>query len=97
MQQARRVLAERALVVADAAKALGCHSIRVNAASAGSYDEQMKLAADGLRSLAEYGDKLGLNVLVENHGGLSSNGAWLAGVMKLAAHPRVLLAAPAAE
>lgn len=74
---------------ADAAKALGCHSIRVNAASAGSYDEQMKLAADGLRSLAEYGDKLGLNVLVENHGGLSSNGAWLAGVMKLAAHRRV--------
>lgn len=74
---------------ADAAKALGCHSIRVNAASTGSYDEQMKLAADGLRSLGEYGDTLGLNVIVENHGGLSSNGAWLAGVMKLAAHPRV--------
>lgn len=74
---------------ADAAKALGCHSIRVNAASAGGYDEQMKLAADGLRALGEYTDKLGLNVIVENHGGLSSNGSWLAGVMKLAAHPRV--------
>lgn len=71
-----------------AAKTLGCHSIRVNAASEGSYDEQMKLAADGLRQLAEYCASHDLNVIVENHGGLSSNGAWLAGVMRLAAHPR---------
>jgi sugar phosphate isomerase/epimerase len=72
----------------DAAKFLGCHSIRVNAASAGSYDEQMKLAADGLASLTDYGASSGLNVIVENHGGLSSNGAWLAGVMKLVDNPR---------
>jgi L-ribulose-5-phosphate 3-epimerase len=69
---------------ADAAKFLGCHSIRVNAASSGSYEEQMKRAADGLRSLSEYAEKLGLNVIVENHGGLSSNGAWLAGTIKMA-------------
>lgn len=69
---------------ADAARVLGCHSIRVNASSSGSWDEQMKLAADGLNSLAEYCSKLGLNVLVENHGGLSSNAEWLTGVMKLA-------------
>lgn len=74
---------------ADAAHALGCKSIRVNAGSAGSWDEQMKLAADGLNQLADYCDDLNLNVLVENHGGLSSNGEWLAGVMKLAANPRV--------
>ena len=73
----------------DAAQALGCHSIRVNAASTGSSEEQMKLAADGLRALAVLGDARGLNVIVENHGGLSSNGAWLAGVMRLADHPRV--------
>jgi sugar phosphate isomerase/epimerase len=66
----------------EAAKFLGCHSIRVNAHSEGSYDEQMKLAADGLRRLSEFGDKHDINVIVENHGGLSSNGAWLAGVMK---------------
>ena len=35
-----------------AAKFLGCHSIRVNAASRGSYDEQVKLAADGLHRLS---------------------------------------------
>ena len=72
----------------DAAKFLGCHSIRVNAASEGSYEEQQKLAADGLRNLVEYGDKYGINVIVENHGGLSSNGNWLAGVMKRVNHPR---------
>ncbi len=67
----------------DAAKFLGCHSIRVNAASQGSYEEQQKLAADGLRRLSEYAKPHGLNVIVENHGGLSSNGAWLASVIKM--------------
>lgn len=66
----------------DAAKELGCHSIRVNAASKGSYEEQMKLAADGLRSLSEYAAKVKMNVIVENHGGLSSNGKWLSKVIK---------------
>lgn len=35
----------------DAAEFLGCESIRVNARIEGEYNEQMKLAADGLRSL----------------------------------------------
>jgi len=66
----------------EAARYLGCHSIRVNAQSAGSYDEQLKLAADGLRSLSEFAAGHKLNVIVENHGGLSSNPKWLTGVMK---------------
>jgi L-ribulose-5-phosphate 3-epimerase len=66
----------------DAAKFLDCHSIRVNARSQGSPEEQRKYAADGLRQLSEYGAKLDMNVIVENHGGLSSNGEWLANVMK---------------
>jgi len=72
----------------DAAKVLGCRSIRVNASSQGTYDEQISLAADGLRSLTEYGDTQGINVIVENHGGLSSNGAWLSSVIKKVDHPR---------
>jgi sugar phosphate isomerase/epimerase len=72
----------------DAAKFLGCHSIRVNAHSAGTYDEQIKLVADGLRKLTEYGDKQGINVIVENHGGNSSNGQWLSAVMKKVDHKR---------
>ncbi|MFO0886105.1 MAG: sugar phosphate isomerase/epimerase family protein [Pirellulales bacterium] len=67
----------------EASKFLGGHSIRVNAASSGSYEEQRKLAADGLRRLSEFAATHGLNVIVENHGGLSSNGKWLAEVMKL--------------
>ena len=71
----------------EAAKRLGCHSIRVNASSAGSFEEQQKLAADGLGRLADYASQMQMNVIVENHGGLSSNGAWLAGVMQLVAKP----------
>lgn len=73
----------------EAADFLGCHSIRVNARSRGSYEEQQRLAADGLRRLGEFADDYDINVLVENHGGLSSNGEWLAGVMERADHPRV--------
>jgi L-ribulose-5-phosphate 3-epimerase len=73
----------------EAAKTLGCAHIRVNAASEGSsFEEQQKLAADGLRQLCEFADPHGINVIVENHGGLSSNGQWLAGVMKMVNHPR---------
>jgi len=66
----------------EAAQFLGCHSIRVNAASAGSWDEQRALAADGLRRLSTFAADYGLNVIVENHGGLSSNGQWLSSVIR---------------
>jgi L-ribulose-5-phosphate 3-epimerase len=66
----------------EAAKRLGCHSIRVNAASKGSFEEQQKLAADGLARLSEFAAQMEINVIVENHGGLSSDGGWLAGVIE---------------
>jgi sugar phosphate isomerase/epimerase len=66
----------------EAAARLGCHSIRVNAHSDGSFAETQKLAADGLHRLSEFAAGSGLNVIVENHGGLSSNGEWLSGVMR---------------
>ena len=72
----------------EAAKFLGCHSIRVNAQSSGTYEEQVERAADGLRRLSEFGDQHGINVIVENHGGLSSNGEWLATTIKKANHVR---------
>lgn len=73
---------------ADAAKLLGCHSIRVNAQSSGEKGEQARLAADGLSRLTDYASKMDLNVIVENHGGWSSNGQWLADVMKRVNNPR---------
>ena len=71
----------------EAAKRLGCHSIRVNAFSAGDFDEQQKLVADGLTRLSEYAAQMDMAVIVENHGGLSSDGGWLSGVMRLVDRP----------
>jgi sugar phosphate isomerase/epimerase len=72
----------------EAAAALGCHSIRVNADSEGTREEAAALVADGLSRLTVYAADRGLNVIVENHGGLSSDGAWLAGVIRRVDHPR---------
>ena len=66
----------------EAATFFGCHSIRVNAYSSGTPDEQRERVADGLHRLAGFGGQHGLNVIVENHGGISSYGDWLASVMK---------------
>lgn len=74
----------------EAARFLGCHSIRVNAESpAASPIEQMKLAADGLRQLAEYGAQHAIDIIVENHGGSSTNGDWLLALLRLVDHPRL--------
>ena len=72
-----------------AASFLGCHSIRVNAGGTGDRESMQKRAADSLVQLAEYGAPYKVNVIVENHGGPSSDGAWLAGVMKQANHKAV--------
>lgn len=71
----------------EAAEFLGCHSIRVNAASQGDYQEQMRLAADGLGRLTDFSSQHEIYVIVENHGGLSSNGQWLSSVIKSVDHP----------
>jgi sugar phosphate isomerase/epimerase len=81
-EKLRQVAVEEHYPWVEAAKRMGCHSIRVNARSAGSKEEQAKLAADGLRKLSEFAAPHNINVIVENHGGYSSDGTWLAGVMK---------------
>jgi len=65
----------------DAAMALGCHSIRVNAHGDGTSEEVLEQAVKGLSRLSEYAHTKGINILVENHGGYTSNGQWLASVM----------------
>ena len=86
-QNAREKAVENHFKWMEAAKFLGCHSIRVNAKSEGTYEDQIQLASDGLRKLTEFGEKIGINTIVENHGGLSSNGKWLVSVMKEVDHP----------
>ena len=84
----RKVAVENHYQWVEAAKFLGCHSIRVNAASDGTYEEQLERAADGLRRLTVFGDQHEINVIVENHGGLSSNGEWLSAVIKKVGNKR---------
>lgn len=65
----------------DAAAELGCHSIRVNARGEGTAEEVAAAATDGLARLSAFAKDKNINVLVENHGGYSSDGSWLAGVI----------------
>jgi len=67
----------------DAAAAMGCHAIRVNLNGSTDPEEWKKNSVDGLTKLATYAKQKNINILVENHGGLSSNGALHAEVMKM--------------
>ncbi len=66
----------------DAANFLGCHAIRVNAAGEGTKEEVKGQVVKSLSSLADYGKKGKISVVVENHGGISSHGDWLSDVLK---------------
>jgi sugar phosphate isomerase/epimerase len=65
-----------------AAKFLGCHTIRVNAGGRGTMGQMQAAAIDALGKLSAYAADYGINVVVENHGGNSSYGKWLAEIMK---------------
>jgi len=80
--EVRQANVERHYPWIDIAAFLGCHSIRVNAGGQGTAEEVAANAAGGLAMLGKYGADKGINVIVENHGGYSSNGQWLAGVME---------------
>lgn len=71
----------------EAAKFLGCHSIRVNARGRGTMEEVADAAIDGLGKLSEYASKDNIGVIVENHGGYSSNGKWMSDVIRKVDHP----------
>lgn len=88
-ESARRKAIENHFRWIAAACFLGCHSIRVNAAGRGTAEEVSKRAADSLHRLGEMGDHYDIHVIVENHGGYSSNGAWLATTIFGAQHARV--------
>src|SRR4051812_44418303 len=74
----------------DAAKTLGCITIRVNAFSNGGAAEDVQSAAvDGVSRLAEYAEKVGINVVLENHGGYTSDGKWMVALMQRINKPNV--------
>ena len=79
--KARTLAVENHYKWVDAAKFLGCHSIRVNAFGVGSAEDVKASAVDGLGRLSTYAAKSDINVIVENHGSYSSDGSWIADVM----------------
>ena len=78
----RKAAVENHFKWVEAARFLGCHSIRVNCFGTGTREEMAKASAESLRTLSEFAQPVGINVLVENHGGFSSDGRWLSGVMR---------------
>ncbi len=64
----------------EAANFLGCHAIRVNLAGGVDKSEAVKASIDSLNKLSEFAKGSNVNVLVENHGGFSSNGKWMTDV-----------------
>lgn len=81
-EKKRRSAVENHYKWVRAAQHLGCHSIRVNTFGDGSREDQKKAAVDSLGRLAEFAEDFDVNILVENHGGYSSDGQWLADVMR---------------
>lgn len=66
----------------ELAAELNCQSVRVNLSGSEDAEEWVKRSVEGLTGLSEFAKQHGLNIIVENHGGFSSNGAMLAEVMK---------------
>jgi len=64
----------------EAAEFLGCRAIRVNLAGGVNKEDAVKASVDSLSQLSDYAKGSNINILVENHGGFSSNGEWMSKV-----------------
>lgn len=60
---------------------LGCHAIRCNARGGGNTPEEdpdaIERAAEAFSALIDYASEFKINVVIENHGGISSDPRWL--------------------
>jgi sugar phosphate isomerase/epimerase len=66
----------------EAAKFLGCLAVRVNLFGDGSPEAKKTAAIDSLSRLGDFAKTMDINIVAENHGHESSNGAWVADIMK---------------
>lgn len=81
-QAARDQAVENHKVWVDAAAALGCHSIRINLFGSNIGSEWHENSVDAITKLATYAQEKGINILVENHGWLSSDAPQLMKVIE---------------
>ncbi|MGB2695672.1 MAG: sugar phosphate isomerase/epimerase family protein [Dehalococcoidia bacterium] len=74
----------------DSASVLGCHAIRCNIRGDESDPSAMReRAAEGLRHVLDYASGTSVSVLLENHGGLSSDPMWLRSLVELVNDPNL--------
>lgn len=73
----------------DAAHKLNCHSIRVNLGGGKDLKEAGKNSIDSLNQLSNYAKGSNVNILVENHNGMSSNGKWMESIFKQVSNKNV--------
>jgi len=78
----RKQAAENHYKWVNAAKLLGCHSIRVNAFGQGNKEDVRSALIDGISQLLDYAAKENINVIIENHGLYSSDGKWVTGIIE---------------
>jgi sugar phosphate isomerase/epimerase len=71
----------------EAAHFLGCQAIRVNLGGGVDKAEAVKASIDSLTKLSEFAKGSNINVLVENHGGFSSDGLWMTEVFSQVKSP----------
>ena len=68
----------------DIAQYLGCHAIRTNCRGPQNADkkEALKWASDSYKMLIEYAKPANINIVIENHGGVSNDPDWMVELMK---------------
>jgi len=66
----------------NAAKLLGCPTMRVNAFGDADREIYRMAIMDGMSRLADYAADSGINIVIENHGLFSSDAALIAGIIK---------------
>jgi len=73
----------------DIAHYLGCHAIRTNCRGPQNANkkEALKWAADAYNQLLEYAKPANINVVIENHGGVSNDPDWMVDLMKKVNNP----------
>lgn len=83
----RHAAVERTFPWIDAAKFLGCRTVRINARGPGNADELRPRIVESCSKLADFAAPHGIQIAIENHGGLSSDPDWLVSVMQAVNKP----------
>jgi sugar phosphate isomerase/epimerase len=74
----------------DTATVLGCHAIRVNARGDDADPAAMReRCAEALGELLDYAKGTGVDITIENHGGLSSDPEWLCSLIEVVSSPQL--------